>query len=361
MNEYVTRKSELYARARQGLHRVMSHYEKKKPAWEKSYGGYSRPGSTDPWANYRRAPSLAGSQNLSAEEIQDDREALARPDDQAEATEDAIEERSSTGPGPSGDSWSYPDWWSNGWWSTSWTPSENADWNVEAPELLPEYVQGWYLLFDSGLDTNERNMIVAALKGDFTMTRVAQELRSQWTDEDLRRRDAANRHSSWWVDENEEAESEDYDTAWVAQAHRNFNDEGLALLREAEDVAQEALAMMERGRRTLKEARQKQHQVRMSRKYYRTNFKPSGSTSAVASGTDQKCFRCGGPHKTSSCPKAMATTTASSAEEQAAPFICFAQDQATKDHEIVEPLCPGRPRGELPGCWVLRCLPRGLL
>ena len=97
----------------------------------------------------------------------------------------------------------------------------------------------------------------------------------------------------------------------------NFNDEGFALLGEAEDVAQEALAMMERGRRTLKEARQKQHQVRMSRKYYRTNFKPSGSTSAVASGTDQKCFRCGGPHKTS-CPKAMATTTASSAEEQAA-------------------------------------------
>ena len=47
------------ARARQGLHRVMSHYEKKKPAWEKSYGGYSRPGSTDPWANYRRTPSLA--------------------------------------------------------------------------------------------------------------------------------------------------------------------------------------------------------------------------------------------------------------------------------------------------------------
>ena len=340
MNEYVTRKSELYARARQGLHRVMSHYEKKKPAWEKSYGGYSRPGSTDPWANYRRTPSLAGSQNLSAEEIQDDREALARPDDQAEATEDATEERSSTGPGPSGDSWSYPDWWSNDWWSTSWTPSENADWNVEAPELLPEYVQGWYLLFDSGLDTNERNMIVAALKGDFTVTRVAQELRSQWTDEDLRRRDAANRHSSWWVDENEEAESEDYDTAWVAQAHRNFNDEGLALLGEAEDVAQEALAMMERGRRTLKEARQKQHQVRMSRKYYRTNFKPSGSTSAVASGTDQKCFRCGGPHKTSSCPKAMATTTASSAEEQAAPFICIAQDQITKDHEIVEPYVP---------------------
>ena len=173
----------------------MSHYEKKKPAWEKSYGGYSRPGSTDPWANYRRTPSLAGSQNLSAEEIQDDREALARPDDQAEATEDATEERSSTGPGPSGDSWSYPEWWSNDWWSTSWTPSENADWNVEAPELLPEYVQGWYLLF------------------------------------------------------------EDYDTAWVAQAQRNFNDEGLALLGEAEDVAQEALAMMERGRRTLKEAR----------------------------------------------------------------------------------------------------------
>ena len=69
MNEYVTRKSELYARARQGLHRVMSHYEKKKPA--------CRPGSTDPWANYTRTPSQAGSQNISAEDFQDTRDPVA--------------------------------------------------------------------------------------------------------------------------------------------------------------------------------------------------------------------------------------------------------------------------------------------
>ena len=38
-------------------------------------------------------------------------------------------------------------------------------------------MQGWFLLHDSGLDTNERNMIMAAIKDDFSVTRVAQELR----------------------------------------------------------------------------------------------------------------------------------------------------------------------------------------
>eukprot|EP00435_Cladocopium_sp_Y103_P019595 s2606_g4.t1 len=333
MNEYVTRKTELYARARQGLHRVMSHYEKKKPAWEKGYSGFSRPVSTDPWATYSRTNSQAGSQRTGGEDFQDAHDPLAPSSDRA--TEEDDGNQSSLDPGQSWDEWGHRDWWQSNWWQSQWTPSEDAEWHVEAPELLPEYVQGWYLLFDSGLDTNERNMVIAAVKGDFTMARVAQELRSQWTDDDLRRRDANNRQSSWWVDENDDAGSEDYDTAWVAQAQKDLNDEGLALLGEAEEEAQEAMAMVEHGRRTLKEARQKQHQVRMSRKYYRTSFRSSGSTSTGGTTGEQKCFRCGGPHKTSACPKAMSTTTAASAEEQSAPFICYAQD-AEAGYETAE-------------------------
>ena len=44
-------------------------------------------------------------------------------------------------------------------------------------------------------------MILAALKQDFSFDRVAQELRNQWPDEDLRRRDLNNRQSGWWVEE----------------------------------------------------------------------------------------------------------------------------------------------------------------
>ena len=49
-----------------------------------------------------------------------------------------------------------------------------------------------------------------------------------------------------------------------------LKEEGLVLYGEAEGEVQEADAMIQSGRRTLKEARARQHQVRLSRQYYRT-------------------------------------------------------------------------------------------
>ena len=332
MNEYVTRKSELYARARQGLHRVMAHYG--KPSTRSSTrwasGSTTNQGRSDfdPWARYEHNQSQAASHV--SEDFHEARDPLAPGVAEDEEDEQASQaEATESGR----DRWHQDDWWNHGgWWSSRWTPSEDADWKMEAPELLPDYVQGWYLLFDSGLGTSERNMIVAALKGDFTMSRVAQELRSQWTDEDLRRHDAANRASSWWVDENEEEGLlDDHDTGWLANAHNDLNDEGMALVSEAEREVQDALAMVEQGRRTLKEARNKQHQVRMSRKYFRTSFKGPAQNFQSANrggGGEQRCLRCGGNHRTTSCPKPATTSTAAVAsEDQMAPFICFVEDE----------------------------------
>ena len=75
-------------------------------------------------------------------------------------------------------------------------------------QLLPEFVQGWLLLQDAGLEVNERNMILAAIKGDFRLERVAQELRNQWNDDDLRRRDQHGRGTAW-VTKDEESPAED--------------------------------------------------------------------------------------------------------------------------------------------------------
>lgn len=186
MNEYVTRKTELYARARQGLHRVMSQYEPRSTrTWTSSARSHQgQQGPRDPWQSYTPTEAWESHYGTEADEFQEARDPLAGA---ADAAEDA--DASSRSSGHRG--WRDQDWWGHSWWSPSWSPSEDAAWKTEAPELIPDYVQGWYLLFDSGLDTNERNMVVAALKGDFTLARVAQELRSQWTDEDLRRRDAA--------------------------------------------------------------------------------------------------------------------------------------------------------------------------
>ena len=75
-------------------------------------------------------------------------------------------------------------------------------------QLLPEFVQGWLLLQDAGLEVNERNMILAAIKGDFRLERVAQELRNQWNDDDLRRRDQHGRGTAC-VTKDEESPAED--------------------------------------------------------------------------------------------------------------------------------------------------------
>ena len=41
-------------------------------------------------------------------------------------------------------------------------------------QLLPDFVQGWFLLQDAGLDTSEKNMIQSALKNDYRFPRITQ-------------------------------------------------------------------------------------------------------------------------------------------------------------------------------------------
>ena len=204
--------------------------------------------------------------------------------------------------------------------------SDDAAWKSAAPELLPDFLQGWYLLVDSGLDSQEKNMIQTAVNGDFSVERVAQELRTQWPDDELRRRDQGGRHAGYWARSTEEDQgmSEEEETSWTAGDLRadGMTSEGIALVAEAAEEAEAALAAMEQARRTLREARAKQHQVKMSRKYYkvpegrdRDNQKPRDKTI--------KCFRCGGPHKIAECPEKKPPSQHYAKEE--APFVCYGE------------------------------------
>ena len=132
-----------------------------------------------------------------------------------------------------------------------------------------------------------------------------------------------------WANDDDVFEAdEDKDDYQALLSDPNLTAEGQALLMSAEEEAQEALAQMEQHHRTLKEARSKQHQVRMSRRYYRTSFRPAESkVSAKGSVT---CLRCGGDHRAANCPKP-AGQTAASAEMQSAPFICFAEKENSED------------------------------
>eukprot|EP00435_Cladocopium_sp_Y103_P073572 s26_g44.t1 len=99
-----------------------------------------------------------------------------------------------------------------------------------------------------------------------------------------------------WAEEDGYEVDEDKDEVAALLSDPDLTEEGQALLMSAEEEAQQALVQLDQNRRTLKEARNKQHQVRMSRRYYKTTFtKPY----------DKKV--------------------------QSAPFICFAEQESADD------------------------------
>ena len=206
-------------------------------------------------------------------------------------------------------------------------PTEDAAWTQETAELLPDFVQGWYLLSDAGLDTSERNLVMAALKGDYTLHRVAQELRNQWGD--LRRRDQSTRGSGWWMDTTDPAfQSDPEDDAGPQWVDHDLSDEGQALVVEAQQEIQSAHAMIDQGRRTLKQARARQHQVRMSRRYYKSSYQASmppmrDHNKTVINKTSITCLRCGGDHAAGKCPKQNPSAQQAQSAEESAPFMCF--------------------------------------
>ena len=60
-------------------------------------------------------------------------------------------------------SWSYNSSWGSSWsWSYQPWGHQSAREPPTIPELLPDYVQGWYLLHDSGLSGSEKNVVQTA-------------------------------------------------------------------------------------------------------------------------------------------------------------------------------------------------------
>ena len=153
------------------------------------------------------------------------------------------------------------------------------------------------------------------LQGDFSVARVAQELRNQCAVLDGQRREYGNRGSGYLGDL-QEAEFEEPEKA---------DDSFLGDIPENE--AQEAM------KRTLREARQRQNSVRLSRQYFRTN---AGNNSTGAQSQEMTArsiaFGCGQlGHRVANCPQPPATAqSAKTAEkvEATSSFICY--------HELLE-------------------------
>ena len=213
--------------------------------------------------------------------------------------------------------WSQWGWQSQGWswggWS-SWKTEEYQppqSWETDVPDFLPDYLCGFLLLNRSGLDAHERANILAAIRGVFSVRSVERALKEQWRDEDLAKRDKMKYQVMTAVEENEEedvlladGEPPDFgEDKWAEDAY--WADQALA---------ESALAAIHEQRRTLKEARWRQSQVRAGRKFFPVS-KGKGYSKGSDPRPNTKCLKCGGPHSTDNCPVKRAS--ANVAEEHA--------------------------------------------
>ncbi|CAE7241615.1 unnamed protein product [Symbiodinium sp. CCMP2456] len=216
--------------------------------------------------------------------------------------------------------WSYSDWsrstswYSGGWhqWQGSWNPWPNAGPSVtpELPELMPEFVQGWLLLQDCNLDAGERNLVITAAGGDFSLNRIIKELRAQFPDADLKRRDTSRKHHGFLgaIPEEDEDDYEDAPAEMSFIAEEELNDEGMALWAAARGLR--------RGRRGARSD-------------------ASGSENIAGGGGRRDdsqiiCMSCGKKgHRKANCPDEVGTHTRK--EPESAPFLCYAGDPEPAD------------------------------
>ena len=279
MNEYITRKTEAYLRACQALKRVQPFYEPNtKPD---RHAGRRTSGDLSSWSWSRQwTPASEGDHGYrgenAAEEAEDPEQDLV---DTATSTTATSQRRSSNHDwwAPTWSSWN--SWsWNSGWsqYQGQWGRSSHGSYSTSSydedqreAELLPTFIQGWYLLTDASLDSHERNLVTTALNGNFSPARVAQEPRNQFSEQEVKRRDHGRRYQSY-IGETVEEEDEEPDLmdGDAEEFDGPFTEEGFMMMHSAEEEAQGALAAIQTAKRTLRDARSRQHQVKQNRKYY---------------------------------------------------------------------------------------------
>ena len=339
MGDYIVKKTEAYLRAQQALKRVLDSKGRRTSAERQPESGATASRrSSWTWT----ADGASEADDAGAEEPAGDTEGEPRT--------------SSGAPTTTGSTWTWDDWRSSSWsqWSSysygqsywsggpSWQAYSSRDTSGgqgDLTEILPDFVQGWFLLNDAGLTPAERNMVHTAVQGDYGVQRIAQELRNQWDEASLRRKEGLGKaQMGFWGDEadgefqEEELEEQNFNVD-------ELNLEGQALYSEAEDVAQSALVALDKARRTLRDARTKQHQVKMSRQYYKTSsssWRPgtsaSGSGRPSPAGTSDDshmtCLKCGKVgHRAANCPQKVQQAQVATEEQttESAPFICYSE------------------------------------
>ena len=92
-----------------------------------------------------------------------------------------------------------------------------------------------------------------------------------WSDSDIRKRDAEKcRYMSNWVGMDEDEDNLGYLGEWdpVGLEAEGFSVDEIEVMAVEEEKAREAMAAIQESRRTLRDARARQHAVKMSRQFF---------------------------------------------------------------------------------------------
>ena len=300
MTAFCVRHREEYVRTCKALTRVLreekSLQHQAPNAWSSSRRS-SQSWPTESWSNpYSERANSGGVASEPAEEE-------AYDDDETEQPEEVSE----------------VDYWQDAWWQEAWDWSDYSWWSYqhhgagEHPdfdetadeedyiEILPDTIQGWLLLEKCNLTHIERSLIQSEVRGKFTLAAVENALRSHFTDESVRRRDHEHRDSAMMnMEELDDLapESEEVDPAYFEE----WSEEHFALYQQAKADEHQAWAQIEQGRQTLREARARQYEVRMGRRFYDLTGKKGGGFKGKGKGRQfGPCARCGKGHDTQFC------------------------------------------------------------
>ena len=319
MNDFVMRKAEAYTRAQQS----MARYQREHPKKPKSVNSDPRSQHSS-IAGPQRTWKARNSQPLQEQSYEFENEGydLATEEDDPWAQ------------------WHAHDEWeeahshqSRSHHTESWKQSDTLECSRdELPEILPDFIQGWYLFMDSGLDVMERNVLQADLQGDFSVRAVETVLRKHWTDADVKRRDMEKGKYMAHMTEDHDPEEDkvfwsELDTNGLME--EGFTTEEIQSMEVEQEKMVEAYAVMQEARQTLREARAKQHAVRMARQYYPVKGKGKGNEPQSLwkrfgkTPPRMQCFRCGGPHKVAECREKPADQSAHVNTQEQAPFVFF--------------------------------------
>ena len=312
-----------------------------------------------PWSGYQRPPSRTGGQGGHLGERGDGHEPTDTPADTATETADLDPDREVDDEAGDWDRWSS---WSQGWWPSysdtwSWGYNEGrrnswSSWNskeslskltwdasdtasAQAEKFLPDFVIAWLLLQRSGLDSTEKSVITANLKNNFVSDKVKEALKLTWPDEELKKRDAGKHLALFTSEESAMMADDDGEASEAPDSWEDPEDE--YAYQALEEEAHEALAALQDARRTLRDAREKQAQMRRNRNFF--SGKGSGRQSTAwkssASRPPPKCFKCGGPHFRRDCPE---KGGAPSSEQQVnLVFLAEQMEVPQNDNGAVEP------------------------